>query len=786
MDGNFLAPRSPVSLDRAALDWALAAIPPAFPLGATVAVNPYLGLSDLDLAAMGEVLGAVAGARASAPREWYGEKIAAGEIETRDVIAAVAGHTGLLGRMGVDHVLDAARKDRPAATALPTLCDLTEGPGKGWASFVEARLAAWAANFFDDGQALWAPVREARAFADWRAWATTDMAPELAGLKNFRAFVGTLGGTPLAVIAQAVTTLDLSVSAQKLYFLRLLLSLGGWAQAAAHRRFVADRDGKVDDSLESLLAARLAWELYFFDARSVELEKAWSRAKRAYGAALAPGNESRIDAALHEAFEHAERRRLAAKLAGRGSDDEAVRSGRPDLQAVFCIDVRSEVIRRALENQHPRIETLGFAGFFGLGLAYGAALDVGLEARLPVLLKPSVTARQADDGGQSQARARLDARTQRAVGRFKTGAVAAFAFVESLGAASALGLWGRGGRKPAAPTALELACSLTAKIDMAEAALRGMTLTKVFAPLVLIVGHGAHVRNNPHASALQCGACGGHAGDVNALALAQLLNDGPVRAGLAKRGVVVPDDTRFVAALHDTASDHVTLLTHHAQSNAMPHFEQVRRWLDAAGDCARRERAQRRPGAAKVVTSDRAGAHFAELRPEWGLAGCQGFIIASRALTRGVDLDGSVFLHDYDRQGDVSGASLEAIMTAPLVVASWINLAYFGAMTAPDLFGGGDKLLHNVVGGIGVCEGASLTLRPGLPSQSLATPDRLIHPPRRLLVCVDASTSAISKVLHKHPALRGWFEQGWMSLAAFDAGGALAHRWERGDRWRPF
>jgi uncharacterized protein YbcC (UPF0753/DUF2309 family) len=58
---------------------------------------------------------------------------------------------------------------------------------------------------------------------------------------------------------------------------------------------------------------------------------------------------------------------------------------------------------------------------------------------------------------------------------------------------------------------------------------------------------------------LHCGACGGFSGDVNARLLASLLNDAEVRAGLAERGIPVPDDTLFVAALHETTTDVVTL-----------------------------------------------------------------------------------------------------------------------------------------------------------------------------------------------------------------------------------
>lgn len=775
MDGAF-----PITgLDEAALTWAMDAIPPAFPLAASVAVNPVLGFSRHDLARTTAILEQTAGARLTAPRTWYGQRLADGEITPDDLAAALAEAGVEATPSAVERLGMAAHRDRAAPRPLPMITDLARGPGApDWSAFVAERIAVWAAGYFDHGQALWSPERAHTAFEDWRAFAQVDLAPELAGLKDFRAFVKALAREPADLIREATESLGLGVETQRAYFLRLLHAMGGWSQVASHARWTARRDGRDDATLDGLISVRLAWELFFLArGRGAKLAD-WASVRAAYGRAFAPDPEARTDALLHQAYEHAQRRKLARVLGARRRA-EPTAAARPALQAVFCIDVRSEVLRRHLEAQDPGVVTLGFAGFFGVGVGYAAASDSVVEHRLPVLLRPQVLGHAANLGSESERKSRLDARAGRAVERFKSGAVAAFAYVESLGLTALTGLLGESASRPAcSEPVLDAEVALRARVDIAYGALKGMTLDRAFAPIVLLVGHGARVRNNPHAAGLQCGACGGHAGDINAKLLANLLNDKAIREGLAERGLVIPDDTRFVAALHDTASDAVALLN----AEGAPGADQARAWLDAASRAAREERARRRPGGAAVTRSADAARHFAEIRPEWGLAGCHGFIAAPRARTRGLDLDGAVFLHDYDARRDPDFSQLEAILTAPVVVASWINLAYFGAQLAPEIYGGGDKLLHNVVGGFAVGEGRNLEPRPGLPWQSLrASQDT--HQPRRLIVAVDAPCDALTAILDRHPDLRDWFASGWIKLAAFDDAGALTSWWSPSKGW---
>jgi uncharacterized protein YbcC (UPF0753/DUF2309 family) len=331
---------------------------------------------------------------------------------------------------------------------------------------------------------------------------------------------------------------------------------------------------------------------------------------------------------------------------------------------------------------------------------------------------------------------------------------------------------------------LEPAPDLEARTGIAEKVLKAMSLTHGYARLVVIAGHGANVVNNPHASMLHCGACGGFSGEVNARLLAALLNDAPVRADLAKRGIAIPYDTLFLAALHDTTTDSVTLYeADHPSPSHTRDIDEVRRWLAEAGAIARAERARRLPGRPAPSDILRRARDWAEIRPEWGLTGCEAFIAAPRSHSAGRDLGGRVFLHNYVWREDEGFGILELIMTAPVVVASWISLQYYGSTVAPEVFGAGNKLLHNITGGIGVIEGNGGLLRAGIPWQSIHDGKDFVHKPLRMAVAIEAPREAIAAVLEQHADVRNLFENRWLHLFALDDRGHLAWRYAGNGRW---
>ena len=817
---------------RAALERVSRQVAPVWPLGNFVAVNPYLGFADRSLDEVADHMAKTAGAQTAMPIAFYLEALEDGRM-ARDDLAAILAERGEKGAKAVDRFLERVRgygDARPETATLPTVSDAAEAlTGHDWNWLVVDRVSSWAGNFFDEGQVMWDSVdRSAGVYGSWRQEASLDRTPEVMGLPRFREVVASLPSTPTGAAAHALERLMIPENAKELYLHRLLMRVGGWAAYAA--RVVWD-DGlynKPNDTLVEFLAIQLAWEVAIFESLANRgIQSRWTDCLARIddlvdGSVL--GNAARDALILQEAFDFAGQRRLAESFAQR---PPAAESGtRADVQGVFCIDVRSEVFRRQFEASAPGVETIGFAGFFAFAVDYVGVGQEHSDTQCPVLLTPThKVAECLPDAGEQQAllsRRRLAHHVRRAWTSFKMGAISCFSFVGPVGLMYLPKLftdnfgWTRPvphpegeGMDPAKLAtrrpqfdgcghagheqgdhdhgAPALGIPLNERIQLAEGALRAMSLTDGFAPLIMITGHGSTTVNNPHWTGLDCGACGGHTGEANARVAAAVFNDPAVRSGLAERGIRIPEDTFFLACQHDTTTDEVTIFNR--DEVPATHAERLRQldgWLTDAGRLTRAERSRRLPmaGAGSIDSGIVARSRdWAQLRPEWGLAGCSAFIVAPRGRTAGLDLQGRSFLHSYDWRADDGFGVLELIMTAPMVVGSWISLQYYASTVDNRVFGAGNKTLHNVVGRVGVYEGNAGDLRVGLPWQSIHDGERLQHEPLRLKVVIEAPIDAMNGVLEKHDGVRALCDNGWVQLLAMDDSGQISHRYRRDLRW---
>ncbi len=792
-----------------AIERACARVAPTWPLDRFIAVNPFWGMVDRPLPEVAAALRSLSGAQLLMPRRWFQQAYREGRLRDEHLQAALETSDSTVSLVGLRALLD---QDEPTLAIRARVVDVVDAGRDlvhevSWRSFVTHSISQFCAAYFDDGQAQLGPVREGGLYASWRRQALSDRSPGLLmRVPSYRQCARDLPPSARELIRAALEALEVSAHDHETYLWSLLLDQNGWASWCAYRRWTARLDGGDDDTISELLAVRLAWELLLLRTGGAAVAQRWH---------IAMASWPQIDAASEAARPHDWLLQTALEIAWRepvlrelGVGFGAAAPVSPSVQAVFCIDVRSEVFRRALECTSPSVQTLGFAGFFGIPMDYQMFGAATARPQLPGLLAPRL--RAADTGlGEDAAKRRARGLGLAAAWRsFKTDALSTFTFVEALGLTYAgklfkdsLGLSGSRGvesaglsresdaaRKPRLEGGVHgEPLALTARCDLAAGMLRGMSLTRDFARLVLLAGHGSATRNNPHAAGLDCGACCGQTGEVNARVAAALLNEPAVRRGLAQRGIDVPDSTVFVAALHNTTVDEVVLYDlDELPPSHRDDVDTLRSWLAQAGARTRTERASQLElggvGASELHRAMRARTtDWAQVRAEWGLANNAAFIVAPREHCRHVNLQGRSFLHEYRHQEDEGFGVLELIMTAPMVVTHWINFQYYASTVDNTRYGSGNKVLHNVVGGhLGVFEGNGGDLRIGLPMQSLHDGQRWVHTPLRLSVFIEAPRTAIEVVLDKHVHIRALVTHGWISLFQLDEGEGAVYGFRSG------
>ena len=765
---------------------ACAAIAPNWPLDRSIAVNPYWMLREHTFAAVAEEMRLLAGSRMTMPLPYYKEQWDAGIITQNDLDAANAEAQAGFGLEELLHALH----HQDEFSAIPLYSDMLDRRRNAdhqtlWREHITTQISQCCASFFDQFQADWRLNKSDSLYRYWLETITSDRGGALLmGDSSWRKRSHELPSSSEELLNRAADCFALPPDQLVRWFRASLERIHGWASWCAFLAWQANLHQEQDPGfLYELLAVRIAWELILWDGntspRSALTE--WQRTWHADLSQPLPDSH-KIAQVWLRAHEISYQRELKDAL----EKPTVSQQSTPEVQAIFCIDVRSEPVRRHIEWAHPGYETIGFAGFFGIPMNYQP-----LGAREPMPHLPGLFAGQylgSDSTGDAARDADLRklSITQNAQSWLRSwhGRLPASSFdlVETEGPLKLLTLWKQsfGSGKPALNSAkgadpdlhIELDATIEEKAGMAARLLRATGLHRRIAPAVLVVGHTARTTNNPQASALDCGACCGQNGLTNARALTSILNDPLVRRALNANGVAIPDATIFVAGVHNTTINTITLDPRDRARLARDTAIHVEAVLEDACASARQESAiadSNGSDSSFIGSLTKRAFDWAELRPEWGLVNNACLIVGPRERTRGLDLKGRSFLHEYDVEDDVDGYLLAQILSGPMVVANWINLQYFASCVDPTLFGSGNKTLHNVVGGhIGVFEGNGGDLRIGLARQSVHDGQRWRHDPIRLTVVVYASRTHVEAALHSQEVAQQLVRGKWLYLFAKD------------------
>jgi uncharacterized protein len=506
----------------------------------------------------------------------------------------------------------------------------------------------------------------------------------------------------------------------------------------------------------------------------------------------------------------------------------AKREKRPDSQIIFCMDDREEDFRRHLEEFNPGIETLGAAGFFGVAMNYKGLDDVKPAPMCPVTTRPLRYVQEQPRTGDEKTLAshnrgrRLNhwlanwlhhgLRRNLLLAHPVIDTIAPLTLMRLL-AKSLLPknqnslLAGMAQRlSPRIKTELKFTstdnetiaspdCPKQGFTDCEQAAcvaglLRNTGLTYGFSELVVLVGHGSVSQNNPHLAAYECGACNGRHGGPNARVFAAMVNRPETRKLLAGHGIIIPTDTWFIGAGHNSCNEGISwydLCDVPAERLAgLKKLQQELRHaqlMSAHERCRRFASAPRRPAPQEALAHlEERACDFSQARPELGHAANAAAVVGRRSLTQGGFFDRRVFLISYDPTQDPEGKILEGILLVVVPIIAGINLEYYFSTVNNESFGCGSKALHNITGLFGVMEGAGSDLRTGLPQQMVE-----IHEAMRLQLLVEVKTPLLERIVADQERLRELVAGGWIHLSAKDPDNGEIFIFERGkgfERWK--
>ncbi|MBC7548272.1 MAG: DUF2309 family protein, partial [Polaromonas sp.] len=382
-----------------ACDQACNTIAPAWPLDRAIAVNPHWSRIDKPVRQVAARMAVLGGIQVFPPREGQQRAWDAGRISAEDLELALARvPAARAAGLTPAHCVKALRS-APQVAQLPLLVDVLDNDPLrhtrlSWRQAITHQVSQTCATYFDEHQADWQPERSQSLYAFWRETLQHDHGiGSLMGLPAIGRALDTLPATRQDAEHWVMRRLVLPPAVWADYLEATLLTVNGWASWCAYLGWQARLEGRQDTHIRELLAIRLAWGAVLLECKDdAAAAHAYGTVQVEWGQAAALMVQAEdallVDEVWQVALELGYQRTLAQKLLQTPS--ETAEPQMVDVQAAFCIDVRSEPMRRALEAACPTMQTLGVAGFFGLPVAYTPLATAARRPQLPGLLAPSM------------------------------------------------------------------------------------------------------------------------------------------------------------------------------------------------------------------------------------------------------------------------------------------------------------------------------------------------------------------------------------------------------------
>jgi hypothetical protein len=437
-----------ISVLRGRIENAAEAVGPLWPLRTFNSANPLSGFETLPFHEAVEQAGRLFHGRRYPSPATFRQAWERGDIDA-DAL------TETLRRHGISSDPEATLRDMEAPSAEEAGSQPDAGEER-----LNRLMSKWLAAFFDHGQAPWPmPNRSDGFFAAWRILAPFDR--DIPGIRQ----TSDLPSTKLDAFVEALD--GVPESEWETIFTHHLAALPGWVGLI---RWQARGTAQEWETAKPItLGGYLAVRLTLARLLDVPLLPASGLANGSPDARRSPEDGAGTTAATHAsngrsatetpedrpplpalwltAWEETFRNQLLTDLQSAGSAESAVAEAtdtgeRPDAQLVFCIDVRSEIIRRHLEATGA-YETHGYAGFFGIPMeheAYAPGGETGerVKACPPIVDPRHRVAERVADGCEHTAHryndwTQLENTRRTLLKTLKNDVAAAFGLVEGSG-----------------------------------------------------------------------------------------------------------------------------------------------------------------------------------------------------------------------------------------------------------------------------------------------------------------------------------------------------------------